>query len=109
MNAIQVTRYGGPEVLGYGPRPDPAPAAGELLVRVEAAGVNYVDVYQRDGRYRTPLPFVPGSEGAGEVFAWAAGGEIEFHIDFERPLSEAAEAHRRLQGRASSGKLLLVP
>lgn len=69
MNAIRVTEHGGPERLRYGQLEDPQPRAGEVLVRVEAAGVNYVDVYQREGRYAVPLPFVPGSEGAGEVVA----------------------------------------
>jgi NADPH2:quinone reductase len=77
MNAIQVRNPGGPEVLEYVEVPKPEPREGELLVRVEAAGVNYIDVYHRSGLYKLPLPFVPGSEGAGiveatgERVAWA--------------------------------------
>ena len=69
MKAIQVRNPGGPEVLEYVEIPKPEPRAGEVLVRVEAAGVNYIDVYHRSGLYKLPLPFVPGSEGAGVVEA----------------------------------------
>ena len=69
MKAIQVRNTGGPEVLEYVDIPKPEPREGELLVRVEAAGVNYIDVYHRGGLYKLPLPFVPGSEGAGVVDA----------------------------------------
>jgi len=75
MHAIQVTQHGGPERLRYGAFEDPAPQAGELLVRVAAAGVNFVDVYQREGRYQVPLPFVAGSEAAGQVVSLGAGIE----------------------------------
>ncbi len=65
--------YGGPEVLRYEEVPTPAPGPGEALVRLEAIGVNFVDIYQRLGHYKVPLPFVPGSEGAGVVEAVGAG------------------------------------
>ena len=67
MKGIRITRYGGPEVLEYGELPDPAPNAGEALVRVHVAGVNFTDVYQRTGRYPGTLPFTPGVEGVGVV------------------------------------------
>ncbi|MFJ4576767.1 quinone oxidoreductase family protein [Streptomyces sp. NPDC088846] len=67
MHAITVDRAGGPEVLRFGERPDPAPGPGELLVEVAACGVNFIDVYQREGRYEVGTPFVPGREGAGTV------------------------------------------
>ncbi len=73
MRAVQVGERGGPEVLRVVELPDPAPAAGQIAVRVEAAGVNFVDVYQRSGLYQLPLPFVIGSEGAGTVVAVGAG------------------------------------
>ena len=74
MNAIRVTKRGGPEVLLYEelPLPDPGPA--EALVRLEAIGVNYVDTYQRSGMYKVALPFTPGSEAAGVVEA--VGAEV---------------------------------
>jgi NADPH:quinone reductase len=73
VRAIVVSRTGGPEVLELQERPDPEPGAGELLVDVEAAGVNFIDVYQREGRYPMDLPFVAGSEGAGVVRAVGEG------------------------------------
>ncbi|GIG38594.1 quinone oxidoreductase [Cellulomonas phragmiteti] len=63
------TRAGGPEVLRVTDVPDPVPAPDEVLVRVAAAGVNFIDTYRRGGVYRMPFPHVVGSEGAGEVVA----------------------------------------
>jgi NADPH:quinone reductase len=67
VRAVVVSRTGGPEVLQVRELPDPVPGPGELLVDVEAAGVNFIDVYHREGRYPLELPFVAGSEGAGTV------------------------------------------
>jgi NADPH2:quinone reductase len=67
MKAILIESYGGPEVLRLAEVPDPAPAEGQVLVRVEAAGVNFLDVYHRTGLYPNPLPLTPGLEGAGVV------------------------------------------
>jgi NADPH:quinone reductase len=67
MKAIRVYQAGGPEVLKLEDVPDPRPAAGEALVRLEAIGVNFIEVYQRTGQYRSPLPFTLGAEGAGRV------------------------------------------
>ena len=73
MKAIRVEQYGGPEVLHHVDLPIPEPGPGELLIRVEAAGVNFVDVYHRTGLYQRPLPFTPGREGAGVVERLGAG------------------------------------
>jgi NADPH2:quinone reductase len=67
MKAIRVHEFGGPEVLRYEEAPVPEPAKGEARVKIEAIGLNYVDVYQRTGLYQQPLPFVGGREGAGVV------------------------------------------
>ena len=67
MRAVVVERTGGPEVLAVSELPDPVPGAGEVLVDVDAAGLNFIDVYHREGRYPLDLPFVLGSEGAGTV------------------------------------------
>ena len=67
MRAVVVNRTGGPEVLELEERPEPSPGPGDLVVDVDAAGVNFIDVYQREGRYPMPLPYVAGSEGAGVV------------------------------------------
>lgn len=69
MRAVVVRQTGGPEVLELEERPSPEPGPGEVRVDVRAAGVNFVDTYQRSGTYRLPLPFVAGSEGAGVVSA----------------------------------------
>jgi NADPH:quinone reductase len=73
VKAIRVEQYGGPEMLRLVDLPIPEPRPGELLIRVEAAGVNFVDVYHRTGLYQRPLPFTPGREGAGVVERVGAG------------------------------------
>lgn len=75
MKAVVVKKHGGPEVLGYEDVPEPEPKAGEALVRVAAAGVNYIDTYHRSGLYPTEPPFTLGLEGAGEVVAVGEGVE----------------------------------
>ncbi|WP_145584154.1 zinc-binding dehydrogenase, partial [Yersinia intermedia] len=74
MVAIEITQSGGPEVLAAVQRPTPMPAAGEILVKVSAAGVNRPDVMQRRGQYAPPpgASDIPGLEVAGEVVAIAA-------------------------------------
>jgi NADPH:quinone reductase len=67
MKAIQVSKVGGPEVLELVDIPTPEPKPKEAVVQIKAAGVNFVDVYYREGRYPAPLPFILGQEGAGVV------------------------------------------
>ena len=67
MRAIQVSKTGGPEVLELVDIPVPQPKANEALVKIEASGVNFIDVYFREGRYPTQLPFISGREMAGVV------------------------------------------
>ena len=67
MKAIQVTQTGGPEVLTFTDLPTPTPKASEVLIRLTAIGVNYIDTYHRTGLYSMPLPFTPGTEGAGVI------------------------------------------
>ena len=67
MQAIQVSQVGGPEVLTPVDVPTPSPQPNEVLVQIKAAGVNFIDVYFREGRYPTPLPFINGQEAAGVV------------------------------------------
>jgi NADPH2:quinone reductase len=73
MRAIQVRSTGGPEVLELCALPDPVPQAGEVLVRVHTAGVNFIDVYYREGKYHAPMPLTPGGEGSGYVEALGEG------------------------------------
>jgi NADPH2:quinone reductase len=67
MKAIVVENCGGPESLVYRDAETPAPKGGEALVKVEAVGVNFIDVYHRTGLYPLPRPFIPGMEAAGVV------------------------------------------
>ncbi|MFI9404714.1 quinone oxidoreductase family protein [Nocardia sp. NPDC052316] len=88
MRAIQVSEHGGPEVLRYVEVPDPRIGPDQLLVDVQAVGINFIDTYIRTGRYPQDVPYVPGAEGSGVVaevganvtefavgdrVAWAAG------------------------------------
>jgi NADPH:quinone reductase len=75
VRAVVVKQTGGPEVLGVEEAEAPRPGPGEVGVDVEAAGVNFIDVYQRTGAYPRDLPFVAGSEGAGTVTE--AGPDVE--------------------------------
>jgi NADPH2:quinone reductase len=72
-SAIRVHQTGGPEVLKWESVEVAAPGEGQVRLKQHAIGVNYIDTYQRSGLYKMPLPFVPGSEGAGEVVAVGPG------------------------------------
>jgi NADPH2:quinone reductase len=73
MHAIEVAEIGGPEVLHYVDKPRPSPAAGEILIKAEAVGVNFIDTYFRSGQYPAELPFILGTEVAGTVAAAGDG------------------------------------
>src|SRR5213078_3364426 len=73
MKAVRIHNYGGPEVLKYEDAPAPVAGKGEAVVKLAAAGLNFVDIYYRTGLYKAPqLPFIPGQEAAGTV---ASSGE----------------------------------
>jgi NADPH2:quinone reductase len=74
MRAVQAAAPGGPEVLSVVELDEPTPAPGQVVVRVAAAGLNFIDTYRRTGRYPTPFPHVVGTEGAGTVTA--VGAEV---------------------------------
>ncbi len=75
MKAVRVHKYGGSDVLQIDEVPVPEPGPGEVRIKVEAAGVNFVDVYFRTGAYKgVPLPYTPGQEAAGTVEA--AGQDV---------------------------------
>ncbi|RDI67274.1 quinone oxidoreductase family protein [Nocardia pseudobrasiliensis] len=79
MRAIQVSEHGGPEVLKYSELPDPQPGPGQLLVRTDAIGINYIDTYIRTGAYPQEVPYVPGAEGTGVITA--LGSDVtEFEV-----------------------------
>lgn len=75
MKAIQVKQPGGPEAMELVDLPVPEPKANEAVLKLAASGVNFIDIYQREGRYKVPLPFVLGQEGAGTVTA--VGSEVK--------------------------------
>jgi NADPH2:quinone reductase len=85
MKAIQVPRHGGPEVLTLVELPIPQPKANEIVVKLSAVGINFIDVYFREGRYPAALPFIDGQEAAGVVHAigsdvknWKAGDRLGY-------------------------------
>jgi len=73
MKAVRVHAPGGPEALKYEDVPEPTPKAGEVVVKIDAAGLNYIDVYQRSGLYKLDLPLTLGLEAGGTVTAVGAG------------------------------------
>ena len=62
MKAIQIQQTGGPEVLNLVDLTVPIPGPGEVLVKIHASGINFIDIYYREGRYKTELPFIDGQE-----------------------------------------------
>ena len=74
MKAIRIHEHGGPEVLRYEDVPDPVPAPKEAVVQIDAAGINFIDIYFRTGLYPAELPIVTGQEAAGTVVA--VGSEV---------------------------------
>jgi NADPH:quinone reductase len=95
MNAIQVRKNGGPEVLEFvEDLLAPEPKANEAIVKLSASGVNFIDVYQREGRYKVVLPYIPGQEGAGVVNA--VGPDVTTvrngdHVAWAGPMGSYAE------------------
>jgi NADPH2:quinone reductase len=67
MKAIQIHQTGGPEALTLADLPIPTPGPGQVLIKIAATGVNFIEIYFREGRYKAPLPLIPGSEAAGII------------------------------------------
>jgi NADPH2:quinone reductase len=88
MHAIEVAEIGGPEVLRYVEKPRPSPGAGEVLIKTEAIGVNFIDTYFRSGHYPREVPFVLGTEVAGTVAA-VGDGVTTLEVD-DRVVTAAA-------------------
>ncbi len=107
MRVIEVSEFGGPEVLKLRQRQAPAPGTGELLVRLDAIGVNFIDTYLRSGTYAADLPFVPGSEGSGIVTA--LGDEaVGFRIGDRVAFANGAAAYAE-QAVVPASSAVLVP
>ena len=80
MKAVQIKQFGGPEVMKYEEIPAPSPGPDQVLDKLGAIGINFIDIYQRTGLYEVKLPYILGLEGAGEVAE--VGAEVErFSID----------------------------
>jgi NADPH:quinone reductase len=92
MHAIEVAEIGGPEVLSYVEKPQPSPGPGEVLIKAEAIGVNFIDTYVRSGLYPRDLPFVPGTEVAGTVAA-VGDGVTGLHVDDRVATAAASGAY----------------
>ena len=95
MRAVEAVAPGGPEVLTNVERPEPEPGPGQLLVRVAAAGVNFIDTYRRSGVYPMTFPHVVGSEGAGTVVATGRGAGT-FAVGDRVAWSDAAGSYAEL-------------
>ena len=107
MHAIRISRVGGPEVLEWVEVPDPQPGEGDLLVRLDAVGVNFVDVYHRTGLYPDELPFVPGQEGVGTVVD-VGRGVSGFNVG-DRVASSDASGSYAEKAIIKAGRAVRVP
>jgi NADPH:quinone reductase len=76
VNAIVIEKVGGPEVLTFKDVPKPTPRTGEALIKIGAAGINYIDTYFRSGMYKKDVPFTAGQEGAGTIEAAGDGTDL---------------------------------
>ncbi|MCY0904766.1 quinone oxidoreductase family protein [Arthrobacter sp. H14-L1] len=90
--AIVAQEFGGPEVLGLADVEQPTPGPGQLLMKVSAIGVNFIDTYQRSGLYKVPFPLTPGAEAAGTVESLGEGVE-EFTLGQRVATGEASGAY----------------
>lgn len=91
MHAIEVSETGGPDVLRYVDIPQPTPGQGELLIKAETIGVNFLDTYFRSGQYPRPLPFVVGCEVCGTVVALGEGADNAGVAVGDRVVSASAD------------------
>jgi len=107
MKAIRVRETGGPEVLQVETVDDPIPGPGQALVRVEATGVNFIEIYNRKGIYKSPIPGTPGEEGAGTVAA-VGPGVTDFRVG-DRVVSYNLKGSYAELALADADRLIAVP
>src|SRR6266478_5521728 len=107
MKAIQIKQTSGPEALEYVDVPTPEPKPNEAVVKIAASGVNFIDVYQREGRYKLPLPFIAGQEGAGVVTA--VGADVKSVRSGDRVAFCGVQGSYAEYVAALADRLVLVP
>jgi len=107
MRSIVVEQYGEPDVLRVVDTEAPSPGPGQVLVETAAAGVNFIDIYQRSGIYKVPLPFTPGSEAAGRVVA--IGDGVERHAVGDRVATAEASGTYAERFVVDEAKAVSVP
>ncbi|MGH7617383.1 MAG: quinone oxidoreductase family protein [Gemmatimonadaceae bacterium] len=107
MKAIRIHHTGGPDVLGLEDIDAPKPGAGELVIDVEAIGVNFVEIYRREGLYQIPLPYTPGEEAAGTVRA-VGSGVTDFNSG-DRVVSASVKGAYAEQAIIAADRAVLVP
>jgi len=107
MKAIRVRETGGPEVLRVENVDDPIPGPGQALVRVEATGVNFIEIYNRKGIYKSPIPGTPGEEGAGTIAALGPG-VTDFRVG-DRVVSYNLKGSYAELALADADRLIAVP
>lgn len=107
MNSIRVHKTGGPEVLRIEELPDPVPGPGELVVDIEAIGVNFLEIYQREGLYKLDRPFTPGSEAAGAVRALGSG-VTEFKVG-DRVVSQSMRGAYASRAIVAAERAVKIP
>ncbi len=107
MKAIQVKASGGSEVLELVDLPLPQPKPNEAVLKLVAAGVNFIDVYQREGRYKVPLPFIAGQEGAGTVTA--VGSDVKSVKPGDRVAWTMVQGGYTEQAAIPADKLVKIP
>ena len=107
MNAIQVKQPGGVDALELVDLPIPQPKPNEAIVKIAAAGVNFIDIYLREGRYKAPLPFVNGQEAAGTVSA--VGAEVKSVKPGDRVAYTSVPGSYAEYAAVPADRLVLIP
>lgn len=107
MRAIQVSKPGGPEVLELVDLPTPEPKPNEVIVQIKAAGVNFIDVYYREGRYPAQLPFIVGQEAAGTVTS--IGSEVREHKQGDRVAYTGVQGSYAEYAAVPADRLVKIP